>query len=224
MTGTIRVLLVDDQELLRLGFRMILDAAPGIEVVGEADDGNAAIRRATELRPDVVLMDVRMPGLDGIAATEAIVAAGVPTKVLILTTFDLDQYVYAGLRAGASGFLLKDVPPSELISAIRSVAAGDAVIAPAATRRLLDSFTELLPNPDQKRRQQDLLATLTEREREVFFEVAAGASNAEVATRLHMSEGTVKVHVGRILAKFDLRDRVQIVVLGYESGLITPSG
>jgi DNA-binding NarL/FixJ family response regulator len=220
----IRVLLVDDQELLRLGFRMILDAAPGIEVVGEADDGNAAIRRATELRPDVVLMDVRMPGLDGIAATEAILAAGVPTKVLILTTFDLDQYVYAGLRAGASGFLLKDVPPSELISAIRSVAAGDAVIAPAATRRLLDSFTELLPNPDQKQRQQDLLASLTEREREVFFKVAAGASNAEVATGLHMSEGTVKVHVGRILAKFDLRDRVQIVVLGYESGLITPGG
>ena len=169
-------------------------------------------------------MDVRMPGLDGIAATQAIVAAGVPSKVLILTTFDLDQYVYAGLRAGASGFLLKDVPPNELISAIRSVAAGDAVIAPAATRRLLDSFTELLPDPDQKQRQQDLLATLTEREREVFFKVAAGASNAEVATRLHMSEGTVKVHVGRILAKFDLRDRVQIVVLGYESGLITPSG
>jgi DNA-binding NarL/FixJ family response regulator len=224
MTGVIRVLLVDDQELLRLGFRMILDAAPGIAVVGEADDGNAAVRRATELKPDVVLMDVRMPGLDGIAATEAILAAGVPTKVLILTTFDLDQYVYAGLRAGASGFLLKDVPPSELISAIRSVAAGDAVIAPAATRRLLDSFTELLPNPEQKQRQQDLLSSLTEREREVFFEVAAGASNAEVAAGLHMSEGTVKVHVGRILAKFDLRDRVQIVVLGYESGLITPSG
>ncbi|MDT4958891.1 MAG: hypothetical protein QOF87_1130 [Pseudonocardiales bacterium] len=224
MTGSIRVLLVDDQELLRLGFRMILDAAPGIAVVGEADDGNAAVRRATELKPDVVLMDVRMPGLDGIAATEAILAAGVPTKVLILTTFDLDQYVYAGLRAGASGFLLKDVPPSELISAIRSVAAGDAVIAPAATRRLLDSFTELLPNPEQKQRQQDLLSSLTEREREVFFEVAAGASNAEVAAGLHMSEGTVKVHVGRILAKFDLRDRVQIVVLGYESGLITPSG
>jgi DNA-binding NarL/FixJ family response regulator len=203
---------------------MILDAAPGIAVVGEADDGNAAVRRATELKPDVVLMDVRMPGLDGIAATEAILAAGVPTKVLILTTFDLDQYVYAGLRAGASGFLLKDVPPSELISAIRSVAAGDAVIAPAATRRLLDSFTELLPNPEQKQRQQDLLSSLTEREREVFFEVAAGASNAEVAAGLHMSEGTVKVHVGRILAKFDLRDRVQIVVLGYESGLITPSG
>ncbi|MDT4970971.1 MAG: hypothetical protein QOG22_1114 [Pseudonocardiales bacterium] len=224
MIGSIRVLLVDDQELLRLGFRMILDAAPGIAVVGEADDGNAAVRRATELKPDVVLMDVRMPGLDGIAATEAILAAGVPTKVLILTTFDLDQYVYAGLRAGASGFLLKDVPPSELISAIRSVAAGDAVIAPAATRRLLDSFTELLPNPEQKQRQQDLLSSLTEREREVFFEVAAGASNAEVAAGLHMSEGTVKVHVGRILAKFDLRDRVQIVVLGYESGLITPSG
>jgi DNA-binding NarL/FixJ family response regulator len=220
----IRVLLVDDQELLRLGFHMILDAADGIEVVGEADDGAAAIRRVAELRPDVVLMDVRMPGMDGIAATEAIVASGAASKVLILTTFDLDQYVYAGLRAGASGFLLKDVPPAELISAIRSVASGEAVIAPGATRRLLDSFTALLPDPDQEQRQQDLLSSLTEREREVFFKVAAGASNAEVAAALHMSEGTVKVHVGRILAKFDLRDRVQIVVLGYESGLITPSG
>ncbi|HEY8826281.1 MAG TPA: response regulator transcription factor [Jatrophihabitantaceae bacterium] len=223
-SAPIRVLLVDDQELLRLGFRMILDAEPGIEVVGEADDGAAAIRRVTELRPDVVLMDVRMPGMDGIAATEAIVAAGLASKVLILTTFDLDQYVYAGLRAGASGFLLKDVPPTELISAIRSVASGEAVIAPGATRRLLDSFTALLPNPDQEQRKQELLSSLTEREREVFFKVAAGASNAEVAAGLHMSEGTVKVHVGRILAKFNLRDRVQIVVLGYESGLIIPSG
>jgi len=223
-SAPIRVLLVDDQELLRLGFRMILDAEPGIEVVGEADDGAAAIRRFTELRPDVVLMDVRMPGMDGIAATEAIVAAGLASKVLILTTFDLDQYVYAGLRAGASGFLLKDVPPTELISAIRSVASGEAVIAPGATRRLLDSFTALLPNPDQEQRKQELLSSLTEREREVFFKVAAGASNAEVAAGLHMSEGTVKVHVGRILAKFNLRDRVQIVVLGYESGLIIPSG
>jgi len=223
-SAPIRVLLVDDQELLRLGFRMILDAEPGIEVVGEADDGAAAIRRVTELRPDVVLMDVRMPGMDGIAATEAIVAAGLASKVLILTTFDLDQYVYAGLRAGASGFLLKDVPPTELISAIRSVASGEAVIAPGATRRLLDSFTALLPDPDQEQRKQELLSSLTEREREVFFKVAAGASNAEVAAGLHMSEGTVKVHVGRILAKFNLRDRVQIVVLGYESGLIIPSG
>jgi len=203
---------------------MILDAEPGIEVVGEAEDGAAAIRRVSELRPDVVLMDVRMPGMDGIAATEAIVSAGLASKVLILTTFDLDQYVYAGLRAGASGFLLKDVPPAELISAIRSVASGEAVIAPGATRRLLDSFTALLPNPDQQRRQQNLLSSLTDREREVFFKVAAGASNAEVAAGLHMSEGTVIVHVGRILAKFELRDRVQIVVLGYESGLITPSG
>jgi DNA-binding NarL/FixJ family response regulator len=218
----IRVLLVDDQELLRLGFRMILDAAPGIEVVGEADDGNAAIRRATELRPDVVLMDVRMPAMDGIEATEAIVAAGVASKVLILTTFDVDQYVYAGLRAGASGFLLKDVPPAELISAIRSVAAGDAVIAPGATRRLLDSFTPLLPDPAQAARQAELLSALTEREREVFFIVATGASNAEIAADMHVSEGTVKVHVGRILSKLELRDRVQVVVLGYESGLIRP--
>jgi DNA-binding NarL/FixJ family response regulator len=220
--AVIRVLLVDDQELLRLGFRMILDAEPDIEVVGEADDGKSAIRRATELRPDVVLMDVRMPGMDGIEATEAIVAAGVTSKVLILTTFDLDQYVYAGLRAGASGFLLKDVPPPDLISAIRSVAAGDAVIAPGATRRLLDSFTALLPDPDQTQHRNELLNSLTERERDVFFQVAKGASNAEVAAELHLSEGTVKVHVGRILAKFELRDRVQIVVLGYESGLITP--
>jgi DNA-binding NarL/FixJ family response regulator len=223
-SAPIRVLLVDDQELLRLGFRMILDAEPGIEVVGEAEDGAAAIRRATELRPDVVLMDVRMPGVDGIAATQAIVAAGVPSKVLILTTFDLDEYVHAGLRAGASGFLLKDVPPAHLISAIRSVACGDAVIAPGATRRLLDTFAALLPAPDQTQRQQELLSSLTEREREVFYLVAAGESNAEVAAGLHLSEGTVKVHVGRILAKFDLRDRVQIVVLGYESGLITPGG
>jgi DNA-binding NarL/FixJ family response regulator len=207
-SAPIPVLLVDDQELLRLGFRMILDAEPGIEVVGEADDGAAAIRRVTELRPDVVLMDVRMPGMDRIAATEAIVAAGLASKVLILTTFDLDQYVYAGLRAGASGFLLKDVPPTELISAIRSVASGEAVIAPGATRRLLDSFTALLPNPDQEQRKQELLSSLTEREREVFFKVAAGASNAEVAAGLHMSEGTVKVHVGRILAKFNLPRRL----------------
>jgi len=204
----IRVLLVDDLELLRLGFRMILDGEPGIDVVGEAADGATAIRRAIELRPDVVLMDVRMPGLDGIAATRAIVEAGVPSKVLILTTFDLDQYVHTGLRAGASGFLLKDTPPADLISAIRSVACGDAVIAPAATRRLLDTFAGLFPNPDELQRQRELLSSLTEREREVFFMVAAGASNAEVAAGLQLSEGTVKVHVGRILAKFELRDRV----------------
>jgi len=208
---------------VRAGFRMMLNVQADMEVVGEARTGLEAVAAWRRLRPDVVLMDVRMPGLDGLAATETIVASGAASKVLILTTFDLDQYVYAALRAGASGFLLKDVPPVELISAIRSVASGEAVIAPGATRRLLASFTALLPNPDQAQHQQNLLSALTERERDVFYQVAAGASNAEVAVALHMSEGTVKVHVGRILAKFDLRDRVQIVVLGYESGLITPS-
>lgn len=197
---------------------------PTLKWWGEAADGAAAIRLATQLRPDVVLIDVRMPGVDGIAATTAIIAAGLPSKVLILTTFDIDQYVYAGLRAGASGFLLKDVPPADLTSAIRSVADGDAVIAPGATRRLLDTYSAQLPDPARRRRQEELLSALTDREREVFFMVASGATNAEVAAGLHLSEGTVKVHVGRILAKFDLRDRVQIVVLGYESGVITPGG
>jgi DNA-binding NarL/FixJ family response regulator len=218
----IRVLLVDDQSLLRMGFRLILEAEPDIEVVGEAADGKTGVSMSAALQPDVVLMDVRMPGMDGIAATEAIVATGADSKVLILTTFDLDQYVFAGLRAGASGFLLKDAPPSELLTAIRTVAGGDAVLAPTATRRLIDQFVPLMPQPNGQTTGQELLARLTDRERSVFAELAAGRSNREIAGDLHLSEGTVKIHVGRILAKLDLRDRVQAVVLAYESGLITP--
>ena len=220
----IRVLLVDDQSLLRMGFRLILEAEPDIEVAGEAADGATGVSMAAALRPDVVLMDVRMPGLDGIAATAAITAAGTASRVLILTTFDLDQYVFAGLKAGASGFLLKDAPPAELLSAVRTVAAGDAVLAPSATRRLIDQFVPLLPDPGRQQDQDALLGQLTDRERDVFAELAAGRSNREIAAALHLSEGTVKIHVGRILAKLGLRDRVQAVVLAYESGLITPGG
>lgn len=220
---SIRVLLVDDQALLRLGFRMVLEAQNDITIVGEAADGAGAIAMATSLRPDVVLMDVRMPGVDGIDATEAIIQAGLDTKVLILTTFDLDEYVYAGLRAGASGFLLKDVPPAELLSALRAVAAGDSVLAPSATRRLLATFTPMLPTPRQRQQREEILRVLTEREREVFLLAATALTNREIGLRLHVSESTVKVHIGRILAKLVLRDRVQIVVLAYESGLLVPT-
>jgi DNA-binding NarL/FixJ family response regulator len=226
----IRVLLVDDQALLRLGFRMILEAEPDLEVVGEAADGDAGVRLASALHPDVVVMDIRMPGMDGIAATTLITGASQPSKVLILTTFDVDQYVFAGLRAGASGFLLKDAPPAELLTAIRTVASGEAVLAPTATRRLIGQFLPLLPDPGQRPGQDGepergrgaLLGQLTDRERTVFAQLAAGRSNREIAGDLHLSEGTVKIHVGRILAKLGLRDRVQAVVLAYESGLITP--
>jgi DNA-binding NarL/FixJ family response regulator len=219
-----RVLLVDDQAMLRMGFRLILEAEGDLEVVGEAGDGATAITMASALRPDVVLMDVRMPGTDGIAATEAIVSAQPDTRVLILTTFDLDQYVFAGLKAGASGFLLKDAPPADLIEAIRTVARGDAVLAATATRRLIDQFAELLPDSGASAPPQpaDVLAELTDREREVFGRIAEGLSNREIAATLHLSEGTVKIHVGRILAKLGLRDRVQAVVLAYESGLVKP--
>jgi DNA-binding NarL/FixJ family response regulator len=218
----ITVLLVDDQALLRLGFRMILEAEPDFTVVGEAADGHAAISMTRALQPDVVLMDVRMPGLDGIAATEAIVAAGGAAKILILTTFDLDQYVYAGLRAGASGFLLKDAPPGDLLAAIRTVAAGDAVLAPTTTRRVVDQFVALLPAPDQADRRAAVLDVLTDRELEVFHHIAAAKSNREIAAEMHLSESTVKIHVGHILTKLNLRDRVQAVVLAYESRLIVP--
>jgi DNA-binding NarL/FixJ family response regulator len=220
----IRVLLVDDQALLRMGFRLILETEPDIEVAGEAADGAAGVAMASALRPDVVLMDVRMPGLDGIAATAAITAAGPDSKVIILTTFDLDEYVVAGLKAGASGFLLKDAPPADLITAIRSVASGDAVLAPAATRRLIHQFTALLPDPGREQNRNAIIDKLTDREQTVFAQLAAGRSNREIAADLYLSEGTVKVHVGRILAKLGLRDRVQAVVLAYESGLITPGG
>ena len=220
---SIRVLLVDDHALVRTGFRMVLDIEPDIEVVGEAADGHQAIHSAARLAPDVVLMDVRMPGLDGIAATRAIVAAvrgdGDPPapKVLILTTFDLDEYVFDSLTAGASGFLLKDVPPEQLTADIRAVAGGDALLAPAVTRRLIDEFVQ------GGRRRTTLppeLGELTPRELQVLQLVAQGLSNAEISTALVVEETTVKTHVSRLLAKLGLRDRVQAVVLAYESGLV----
>jgi DNA-binding NarL/FixJ family response regulator len=219
----ISVLLVDDHSLIRKGFRLILDAEPDIDVVGEAGDGTVAVSMCSALRPDVVLMDVRMPVRDGIEATRDIVAIGLPSKVLILTTFDLDDYVYAGLRAGASGFLLKDTQPADLVAAIRTIAAGDAVLAPGATKRLIRQFaTTQQPEPPGGHRGAQIRQALTGREQDVFSHIAAGMSNSEIAASLHLSEGTVKIHVGRILAKLDLRDRVQAVVLAYESKLITP--
>jgi DNA-binding NarL/FixJ family response regulator len=219
---TIRLLLSDDQALIRTGFRMILEETDDIDIVGEAPDGAEAVRLAAELRPDVTLMDVRMPGVDGIEATRRIVARDPGARVLVLTTFDLDEYAFAGLRAGASGFLLKDVPPAELASAIRAVAAGDAVVSPRITRQLLDRFSAHLPGPAAEPGGPDRgrLATLTDREREVFGEVARGHTNAEVAGRLHLSEATVKTHVTRVLSKLGLRDRVQIVIFAYEHGLV----
>ena len=219
----ITVLLADDHALMRKGFRLILDAEPDIEVAGEACDGTTAVSMCSALRPDVVLMDVRMPGRDGIEATRDIVAAGLPSKVLILTTFDLDDYVYAGLRAGASGFLLKDTQPDDLVGAIRTIAAGDAVLAPGATRRLIRQFaTTQPPGPSSHHQAAQIRQVLTSRELDVFSLIAAGMSNSETAASLFLSEGTVKIHVGRILAKLGLRDRVQAVVLAYESRLITP--
>ncbi|GGS55947.1 DNA-binding response regulator [Planobispora rosea] len=222
---TIRVLLVDDQPLLRTGFRLILEAEPDITVVGEAGDGKAAQDQSRALLPDVVLMDIRMPGVDGIEATrriarEAAAGAHVP-RVLVLTTFDLDEYIVEALRAGASGFLLKDVPPDELVQAIRVVAAGDAIVAPSVTRRLLDRFSTRLPaaSPQSAPARLD---RLTERELEVLRLIARGMSNAEIAAELVVSETTVKTHVGNVLTKLGLRDRVQAVVLAYETGLITP--
>jgi DNA-binding NarL/FixJ family response regulator len=217
----IRVLLVDDQPLLLLGFRLVLEAQPDIAVVGEAGHGEQAIAMARALAPDVVLMDVRMPVMDGIEATRRIVAEGSAARVLMLTTFDLDEYVYAALRAGASGFLLKDVPPEDLLGAIRAVAGGHAVVAPAVTRRLLDTFLPHLPDPATGRTPaQERLHALTEREREVLGHVGRGRSNAEIAADLHLSEATVKVHVGRLLSKLALRDRVQIVVFAHEQGIV----
>ena len=218
----IRVLIADDQPLMRTGFRMILDAEPGLEVVGEAADGHEAVRLAGHVRADVALMDVRMPGMDGIEATRRLAGEGVqdPVRVLILTTFDLDEYVLSALRAGASGFLLKDVPPEDLVDAIKVVAAGDALLAPSVTRRLLDRFAASLPDPAATR--PAALDTLTARELEVLGLVARGMSNAEIAEHLVVSETTVKTHVGRLLYKLDLRDRVQAVVLAYETGIVKP--
>ena len=216
-----RVLIADDQPLMRTGFRMILDAEPDIEVVGEAADGEEAVRLAGHVRADVVLMDVRMPRVDGIEATRRLAGAQAqdPVRVLILTTFDLDEYVLAALRAGASGFLLKDAPPEDLVEAIRVVAAGDALLAPSVTRRLLDRFAANLPDPAAR---PAALDALTARELEVLGLVARGMSNAEIAEHLVVSETTVKTHVGRVLAKLDLRDRVQAVVLAYETGIVRP--
>ena len=214
---TIRVALVDDQELVRTGFRMVLDAQDDMTVVGEAADGHGAISLARRQIADVMVMDVRMPRLDGVAATRQICALPGSPRVLMLTTFDLDEYAFTALKAGASGFLLKDVPPQELLFAIRSVHSGDSVVAPSTTRRLIDRFVPLLSADEGPPPQ---IAGLTDREREVLVQVAAGLSNGEIAARLFVSEATVKTHVGRILAKLGLRDRVQAVVLAYESGMV----
>jgi DNA-binding NarL/FixJ family response regulator len=214
----IRIVLVDDQELVRTGFRMVLDAQPDMTVVGEAADGLAAVAFAREHDADVMVMDARMPRMDGVAATRQIRQAGDRPRVLMLTTFDLDEYAFAALKAGASGFLLKDVPPEELLFAIRAVHSGDAVVAPSTTRRLIDRFAPMLPAGQSPA--DPVLADLTEREREVLILVAQGLSNAELAKRLFVSEATVKTHVGRILAKLGLRDRVQAVVYAYENGLV----
>ena len=219
---TIRVVLADDQALVRTGLRMILENAPDLEVVGEAGDGAEAVAVVARTDPDVVLMDVRMPDVDGVEATRRILAADPDgPRILVLTTFDLDEYVYAALRAGASGFLLKDTLAPDLLSAVRVVAAGNAVVAPTVTRRLLDRFVGTLPEPPAG---HPALDALTPREREVLGLVARGLSNAEIAGRLYLSEGTVKTHVGRILAKLGLRDRVQAAVYAYESGLVRAGG
>jgi DNA-binding NarL/FixJ family response regulator len=217
----IRVMLADDQALLRTGFRMVLAAQPDMEVVAEAGNGAEALERLRETEVDVVLMDVRMPGMDGVEATRRIRARADAPQVLILTTFDLDEYAFAGLRAGAGGFMLKDVPPEQLLSAIRSVHSGDAVVAPTTTRRLLDRFATAVPGGGSRRAETD---RLTGREREVMLLVAQGLSNGEIAARLVVSEATVKTHVGRILTKLGLRDRVQVVVLAYETGLVRAGG
>jgi DNA-binding NarL/FixJ family response regulator len=213
----IRVLIADDQALMRTGFRMILDAQDDIEVVGEAIDGADAIRRFEALSPDVVVMDVRMPTMDGIEATRRLAALGRPARVLILTTFDLDDYVYEALRAGASGFLLKDRPSEELVAAVRVIAAGEALLAPSVTRRLIEEFARRAPTTTRTE-----LDELTDREREVLVLMARGLSNAEIARALFVAETTVKTHVGRVLRKLGLRDRAQAVVLAYESGLVQP--
>jgi DNA-binding NarL/FixJ family response regulator len=215
---SIRLLLADDQELVRTGFRLILNAEPDLEVVGEASDGAQAVEQASRLRPDVVLMDVRMPGVDGIEATRRLgTLPPDPPRVLMLTTFDLDEHVYDALRAGASGFLLKDVPAAQLVEAIRIIAAGDALLAPTVTRRMIAEFARR-PIPTN----EPALAQLTSRELEVLMLIARGRSNAEIAAQLYISDATVKTHVKRVLAKLNLRDRVQAVVLSYETGLVQP--
>jgi DNA-binding NarL/FixJ family response regulator len=217
---TIRVLLCDDQALVRSGFRMILEARPDLEVVGEAADGLQAVALGRRLAPDVILMDVRMPGLDGVAATRRLVAGGARARILILTTYDLDEYVYQAIQAGASGFLLKDVHPPQLVDAIRVVAAGDALLAPSVTRRLLERFAATLPATDAG--PPPALQSLSQRELEILKLLAGGLSNAELAERLVLSEATVKTHVSSILHKLGVRDRVQAVILAYDAGLVRP--
>ncbi|MFG1927745.1 response regulator [Cryptosporangium sp. NPDC048952] len=219
----ITIVLADDQALIRKGFRLVLEGEDDLSVVGEAVDGADAVRQVARLQPDVVVMDVRMPGTDGIEATRRIVEAGGETRVLILTTFDLDEFAYAGLRAGASGFLLKDAPPNDLVSAIRSVASGDAVVAPSVTRRLLDAYADRLPEAGAGSPLLDdpRVERLTPREREIFLAAAEGLSNPELAERFFLSEATVKTHIGRIITKLEVRDRVQAVVLAHRLGLVS---
>ena len=216
-----RVLLCDDQELVRAGFRLILDLEDDLEVVGEAEDGRECLRMVATLAPDVVLMDIRMPRMDGVEATRQLVRAGSPTRVLVLTTFDLDEYVYDAMRAGASGFLLKDVPREQLVFALRMVARGDAVVAPKVTRRLVEHY---VGSPAPTTGVPEALAALSERELDVFGLLASGRSNAEIADTLVLGEATIKTHVGNILSKLGLRDRIQAVVLAYESGFVQPGG
>lgn len=229
MTEKIRVLLVDDQQLIRLGFRMVLEAEDDIEVVGEAGDGGVAVAQAAALQPDLVLMDIRMPGLDGIAATEQIVQRHPQTRVLVLTTFDLDEYAFGAIRAGASGFLLKDVQRHELLSALRAVHRGDAALSPRITRMLLQHVTSTLgvttaqdarSAVDASQSPASLLASLTDRERDVFLALARGLSNAEIGESLFVSESTVKTHVGRVLAKLGARDRIHAVILAHRAGVV----
>jgi DNA-binding NarL/FixJ family response regulator len=218
---SVRVLIADDQQLVRSGFRLILESEDGVEVVAEAADGREAVAAARRLRPDVALMDLRMPVMDGIAATAEITADGdLPTRVLVVTTFDTDEHVYAALRAGASGFLLKDAPPEELAAGVRLIASGEALLAPSVTRRVISEFARVSRDPEAA----SGLADLTERERDVLRLVARGLSNAEIATELTIGETTVKTHVGNILMKLDARDRAQAVVAAYESGLVRPGG
>ncbi|MFD4571635.1 response regulator [Streptomyces sp. NPDC058417] len=221
-SGTVRVLIADDQQMVRQGFTVLLDARPGIEVVGQAVDGLDAVARVAELSPDVVLMDIRMPELGGIEATRRITAATPDIKVLVLTTFDLDEYVYEALRAGASGFLLKDASADQLAEAVHIVAAGDALLAPGITRKLIAEFARLHGTPRAPLKER--IGDLTERETEVLSLIAQGLSNAEIAERLVVAEQTVKTHVGRILVKLGLRDRTQAAVFAYESGLVRPAG
>lgn len=220
-TTPLRILLVDDQSLVRLGFRMVLEAEPDLHVVGEAADGTEAVRLAVETRPDVILMDVRLPSMDGIEATRRIVAANPDARIIILTTFDLDEYAFGGLRAGASGFLLKDARPDDLIAAIRAVAAGDAAVSGRVTRSMLELFADRLPQgASPSAADDDAAAALTPREREILLAMADGLTNGEIGAKFFLTESTVKTHVGRVLSKLHLRDRVHAVIFAYDNGLI----